>query len=962
MSPQKLKQVIIKSINNYNLMKKIGIFASFLLVAFVSVYIYSPTDDSSSWQEDVINGAFTMSLAASDTVEISAVPTPDYKIYSADHAVTYATTCPYGATINLSSASTTANTLDRTGGGGQIAATTGSSLQNNTWGYSINGGTNYYPVPLKGTTPATVYTSSSDEINTFNVKYGVKLNNTTKTGAYTRDLVYTMDINQKCTFYRLVIDENTGLITDPNAPLAPPTIMNVPFGQTFNLSQFTHGQYSGYEFAGWEVVGTSTVYAGNETGINPNPRNQAEVILRAIWNHDPDIFDIDELQDMKPVICDATTTPLASATQFDWDGSHRGDRSYVPRTVLKDRRDNKEYLVSKLADGNCWMSQNLELQITAGQPLSGTDTALNFSEFVPSKSTRSSLERPESVRPSIVIESNWKYGNSYMPPASGAYYQNGTTKSSSPTSVPSITTPKGKVIANPRNWEKAGYYYDWVITTISTGAIDRLNPRPAQNYSICPSGWQLPNSEESGKSYENLLNVYGFTSTNTAAQFAKISADPLNFILPGYVTSNDHPSPVMENEGSIGVYHAVNTDLFLWSATNSTMVAGPDELSVNANSVANEYSIRCVNAKNYIVRFVADGGVITSGSDLEVEYGEKINLTEHTAEKDGAVFQGWRVVGTNRKYTGRETAVDVNPDNYAVVVLTAVWDQDVWEYDYHPYPQDFSAPFPGRYKLEVWGAQGEGAGIGVNESIGSFGAYATGEVTLAVDERLYVYTGGTGNGKDSTSSDQGYNGGGLCWGYLSTWGTSYASGGGATDIRTTMNDSYSDRIIVAAGGAGNTYAQSNGADYGYGGDTTTKGPMRINSSVTVANDGSIINTTQTGVGASCAITNGKCSKGDKSCTADNYSAFGTAAGGGGYEGGRGVKTKKLGTTTPGWQVYYNVVGEGGLSYVGGVQNGQAIAGNGTIPVHREMTGLKSGQTTITGNRGNGHARITYLGN
>ncbi len=52
------------------------------------------------------------------------------------------------------------------------------------------------------------------------------------------------------------------------------------------------------------------------------------------------------MQDMNPSACDSQTTPAASATT-------------VPTKTLTDSRDGNKYTISKLADGNCWMTQNL---------------------------------------------------------------------------------------------------------------------------------------------------------------------------------------------------------------------------------------------------------------------------------------------------------------------------------------------------------------------------------------------------------------------------------------------------------------------------------------------------------------------------------------------------------------------------------------------------------------------------
>ena len=109
---------------------------------------------------------------------------------------------------------------------------------------------------------------------------------------------------------------------------------------------------------------------------------------------------------------------------------------------------------------------------------------------------------------------------------------------------------------------------------------------------------------------------------------------------------------------------------------------------------------------------------------------------------------------------------------------------------------------PGRYKLEVWGAQG---GYRSSATYGGKGGYSVG--TLDIDEALllYLYVGGSGN---TGGTSGGFNGGGLRY--------SYPGGGGASDIRLGQ-DSLLARVLVAAGG-GSDGASSKQGMYG-GGET-----------------------------------------------------------------------------------------------------------------------------------------------
>ena len=82
----------------------------------------------------------------------------------------------------------------------------------------------------------------------------------------------------------------------------------------------------------------------------------------------------------------------------------------------------------------------------------------------------------------------------------------------------------------------------------------------------------------------------------------------------------------------------------------------------------------------------------------------------------------------------------------------------VYEYEYTGTPQTFIAPLDGDYKIELWGASGEGS---------AYGAYTSGTINLKKGEVLYVYVGkkyNSGGNKEvfnnGTGNDGGYNGGG----------------------------------------------------------------------------------------------------------------------------------------------------------------------------------------------------------
>jgi uncharacterized protein (TIGR02145 family) len=239
----------------------------------------------------------------------------------------------------------------------------------------------------------------------------------------------------------------------------------------------------------------------------------------------PTIHSISTMQQMTSMICENTTTPTTSASVFDWDGSYHDNTSYVPRTKLRDTRDNNYYLVSKLADGNCWMSQNLALDLSSNTALLSSTTDLNLKDsWTPERSTFTTVPDastwPTSTRHGEAASSSY----SYHPIASERYFRNGITKSSSPTAN-----------TDEYLWESAGNYYNWFSATAGTGTYERISGNAED--SICPRGWRLPEvSISSNKSY-----YYAFDYTY-AANGTTIVNNPLNFVAAGYY---DHTNDQM---------------------------------------------------------------------------------------------------------------------------------------------------------------------------------------------------------------------------------------------------------------------------------------------------------------------------------------------------------------------------------------------------------------------------------
>lgn len=297
-------------------------------------------------------------------------------------------------------------------------------------------------------------------------------------------------------------------------------------------------------------------------------------------------------------------------------------------------------------------------------------------------------------------------------------------------------------------------------------------------------------------------------------------------------------------------------------------------------------------------------------------------------------------------YTVRYNVTDA-AGNTAVEVIRNVFVgiETVFTFDYTGSSQTFTAPFDGKYRLEVWGA-------GTNNGKGG---YSVGIVNIFENDNLYVYVGGS-------SAASGYNGGATAAGS--------PAGGGATDIRINSGlwsdaTGLNSRIIVA-GGAG-THASSYSSGTGGG----TAGGTGYSQTIPSSEGGGGTGGTQTsggggGKGYCSSGGSGAFGKGGIGGAGGQYcgSSIGGNGGGGWYGGGGGGSAYSYySTRTPG-------AGGGGSGYV---LTSTSTKPTGYIPGTKYyMTGASTvagtssmpnpAGGTMTGRSGNGYARITYLGN
>ena len=339
-------------------------------------------------------------------------------------------------------------------------------------------------------------------------------------------------------------------------------------------------------------------------------------------------------------------------------------------------------------------------------------------------------------------------------------------------------------------------------------------------------------------------------------------------------------------------------------------------------------------------------------------------------------------------YTPIDTSWDVDnskealDDLYSTVKCDSTYIGTTWKYNYSAFEDIMIVPCKGRYKLEVWGAQG---GSYNTTYKGGYGAYAVGEVNLDRLERLYINVGGAGINSAATGTARtlagGYNGGGNA-GATSTAVAGFASGGGATHIAkvsgllynlssyagTKMDNYYvSTEILIVAGGGGGSWYQTSGW-------TITLSGGSGGGIVGVSTYGTIGSSSKTFTTGGTQIYGGYMGSYNRNV---NYSAatFGYGGEGGGCGSGSGGGFFGGGYTEC-------VGGAGGSSYIAnpklsnksmfcyGCQE-SSVAETKTISTTgsssaRNTSGCPNGYSGSyiekCAKEGNGFARITYLGN
>ena len=372
----------------------------------------------------------------------------------------------------------------------------------------------------------------------------------------------------------------------------------------------------GYGFAGWSTEFDATtatnpvIYGPNQdittsttAGAGDADVSQHGLILYPVW-----IESAGSMQSDASTVC----SNLTAASYNSTSGILTASLSSI--SALPDQRDGNTYAIAKLADGNCWMIENLRLN--ADDTLGDTNKALaqgygtsttygNFTGLAPSEDANFTTTNPPVAN--SLYSTDGSTTNTIQGGNSSYYYARMPRYNNNNTNRSLTASYSGTGSSTYYQWYGYGNYYTWpaaiasvIEYTSATATVDNKTSETAGT-SLCPTGWQLPYGRSTGngalpKGFSYLDTQMGgsgtiadSSTTPTGAERSKMwRRFPNNFVYSGrFNTASAY------NRSSYGYYWsstAYNNDtsyyLYLYS---SLLRPGTDNIDKYSGR-----SIRCL--------------------------------------------------------------------------------------------------------------------------------------------------------------------------------------------------------------------------------------------------------------------------------------------------------------------------------------------------------------------------------
>ncbi|MDR0884084.1 MAG: hypothetical protein LBN05_05720 [Oscillospiraceae bacterium] len=322
-----------------------------------------------------------------------------------------------------------------------------------------------------------------------------------------------------------VFAEVTGAVTDL-------TIDGGATGTGF-ASSLTAANRWNMSYTGTNAILTTPTALGNTAvtvAESTNPAASEQITIHAATQTDGSIDVGDYFNTvLYTLICQGgTTQPPAPMYMQDMTSSYCAGMNIGDILTLEDTRDSLDYTVGKLADGKCWMLDNLKLGSTSGTLLLTSDNTDLNSTTNPNITNNGGVL--EFTLPQLVISASFYFDDPYV--------------------YGPVTGDTGTGATN------YGYLYNWSAATAGESRTTMpANSGDAAN-SICPAGWHLPSGDGTGD----------YAVLNASMQAGTLSPADTN---SGYYANwlNDGPFRGVFSGNWVGGYGAngQGTSADLWS-------------------------------------------------------------------------------------------------------------------------------------------------------------------------------------------------------------------------------------------------------------------------------------------------------------------------------------------------------------------------------------------------------------
>ncbi len=466
----------------------------------------------------------------------------------------------------------------------------------------LNGFSNYSTVPSTYTKVATrdSVTGNNSQSVSLNTTYAAYINKTQPADTYSGQVKYTLIHPANDTPPRPQNTEPGYIGYYPNTSIYEGSMGKQQISSTDTSATLLASNYSrpGYGFAGWNTAYdySGTFYGPNET-INFEAgrytNSESGLSLYAVWvKSEGFIQNWTGCNALSPVLYDSNSGLLSA------------DLANI--TALTDLRDNQTYAVARLADGNCWMIENLRLSSESTRDESsklfseGYGESEKYGDFI-------GLANSENNNFTNTLTSNSLYGITSDSKINIGGFDGSIYRI--PRYNDNNTKHRDAGVDN-RYDNNYGYgnYYNWAATMASTKYYtsgytadgSEAENSDSADTSICPAGWRLPRGISLNDGMhdgdiallDRAMGGSGTSESINAATGVSMSLYwrkyPNNYVLPGNYNGSS-----IDSKGNLGLY---------WTSTASEsdkarglMISNSSiELSSATYRKYYGFSVRCV--------------------------------------------------------------------------------------------------------------------------------------------------------------------------------------------------------------------------------------------------------------------------------------------------------------------------------------------------------------------------------